>query len=1334
MRLPLALLGIFGTVSSLTLVMGASPAAAAPPAWSASSVQAGNDTAAFVNQVVCTGTGTCTAVGNYQDSNGNGQGMVVQESSGTWGTAQQVSLPANAGPTPSAVLASVSCTATGTCEAVGTYQDTNGDTQMLTVAESSGTWQTGVEVTPPANALSDPNAVLGSVSCSSAGNCTAVGTYVDNSSDTQGVLATESSGAWTSVEVTLPTGAGANPNVALAQVSCSSAGNCTAVGYYEDGSGQFQGLLLTETSGTWTATEAQLPSGASADPNVTLDGVACTSAGNCTAVGDYTDSSSHVQGVFLTQSSGSWTAAEATPPASATNPEVVLSSVSCPSAGACTAVGGFDNSSGHFEALAFNETLSIWGTGTALSPPAGAATNPNAFLASVSCSSAANCSAVGEYYDSGQVQQGLLASETAGTWGSGEEVTAPAGASSNRVEYMGSVSCTGTGNCSASGIYLDSNQVFEGLVITQSSGTWGSGEKVTLPAGAGSVPNLYLYSDSCPTATDCVAVGVVSNAEDTLGAVATESGGSWSVSEPTMPSGAVPPYMVLNSVSCPSAGNCSAVGTYLDSLGTQQGLLLDDSSGTWQAGVTAALPAGAGSNPMVQLTSVSCASAGNCTAVGWYQDTSQDTQGLLLTETSGTWATGVKAPLPAGADSNPLVSLQSVSCTAAGTCAAVGTYSAGGNSEGLLLSQSGGTWSVGVEATLPSGAAADPQVTLNAVSCAGTGDCTAVGSYADTSGSFLPLIVAEGSGTWGTGMAPGLPTGAATRAGGQFAGLTSVSCAQPGDCGAVGYYVDSSGYLQAVMVSEFTGTWRIGAEATLPNGAATDPTAFLDSVSCTDAGDCAAVGLYTDTLGNQQAFEETEMAGSWNTATQAAVPAGAASPSQAILNSVSCASDGNCTAVGSYPVGTAGADGLIETLTTPLPAPTPLPYNPVTPTRICDTRAASDIVQPNQCNGDGTTTGTMTPGGQMTITMPGVVPAGATAVVLNVTVTNTTAASFLTVWPTGSPLPNASNLNWVAGDTVPNLVEVSLGPGNKVSFYNPFGDVDVVVDLEGYVASTSAGTGLFNPLAPARICDTRAESDIVPANQCNGGGTGTGTLGPDGQMTIDVTNLGGVPPSGVGAVVLNVTVTNTTAPSFLTVWPAGGTEPNASNVNWVAGQTVPNRVIVPLGTGVNSGKVTIANTFGSTDVVVDVGGWFTDNSNASATGAQYVALTPVRICDTRPEGSIIPANQCNEEGNATGTLGPSGKAVVQVGGLGGVPANAVAVVANTTVADTTAPSFLTVYPDGTTLPNASDLNWVGGEVVPNLVVVELGPNGAVDATNTFGSTDLIMDVEGYYTG
>jgi hypothetical protein len=111
--------------------------------------------------------------------------------------------------------------------------------------------------------------------------------------------------------------------------------------------------------------------------------------------------------------------------------------------------------------------------------------------------------------------------------------------------------------------------------------------------------------------------------------------------------------------------------------------------------------------------------------------------------------------------------------------------------------------------------------------------------------------------------------------------------------------------------------------------------------------------------------------------------------------------------------------------------------------------------------------------------------------------------------------------------------------------------------------------------------------------------------------------------------VLNVTATNTTKSSFLTDYPAGATQPTASNVIFVAGQTVPNRVMVPIGT---NGQVSIFNAAGSVDVVVDVGGYYTDSSNVAATGTQFTPVNPARITDTRT-GSNFP--------NAGKTLGPA---------------------------------------------------------------------------------------------
>ncbi len=216
----------------------------------------------------------------------------------TGGPAWRRALPANASPTPR--LPSPRCRAPrrGTAPPAAGTSTARGTAEGLLQSQSSGAWAAGIEAPLPANAGANPATEIDSVSCASAGDCSAVANYRDSSNDRQGVLWTESSGAWaTGVEASLPADAPSQPFVFFSSVSCASAGDCSAVGGYVDGSGSFQGLLLTETAGTWgTGVEASLPADAGAIPNVGLTSVSCASAGNCTAVGTYTDSSNDSQG------------------------------------------------------------------------------------------------------------------------------------------------------------------------------------------------------------------------------------------------------------------------------------------------------------------------------------------------------------------------------------------------------------------------------------------------------------------------------------------------------------------------------------------------------------------------------------------------------------------------------------------------------------------------------------------------------------------------------------------------------------------------------------------------------------------------------------------------------------------------------------------------------------------------------------------------------------------------------------------------------------------------------------------------------------------------------
>ncbi|MCA1684363.1 MAG: hypothetical protein LC708_04495, partial [Actinobacteria bacterium] len=245
-------------------------------------------------------------------------------------------------------------------------------------------------------------------------------------------------------------------------------------------------------------------------------------------------------------------------------------------------------------------------------------------------------------------------------------------------------------------------------------------------------------------------------------------------------------------------------------------------------------------------------------------------------------------------------------------------------------------------------------------------------------------------------------------------------------------------------------------------------------------------------------------------------------------------------------------------------------YFPLSPARVLDTR-----------NGTGGTSNPIGPGGSIAVDVTGVagVPAtGVTAVALNVVATNASGpASYLTVWPTGDARPLASNLNYVPGVSVPNLVIARVGTDGKVSMYNNVGTVHVAADVQGWFTSANTGS-TYVPLAPVRVLDTRTGT----------GGTAS-KVGPGGTIELKVTDAGGVPAAGGTAVALNVTATNVSgAESYLTVWPSGSSRPVASNLNFIGGQTVPNLVIARVGEG---GKVSIYNNVGTVDVVADTQGY-----------------------------------------------------------------------------------------------------------------------------------------------
>jgi hypothetical protein len=413
-------------------------------------------------------------------------------------------------------------------------------------------------------------------------------------------------------------------------------------------------------------------------------------------------------------------------------------------------------------------------------------------------------------------------------------------------------------------------------------------------------------------------------------------------------------------------------------------------------------------------------------------------------------------------------------------------------------------------------------------------------------------------------------------------------------------------------------------------------------------------------------------------------------------------------------------------------------YTAVSPYRILDTRSVnagkpqplgSGVIRNVQVTGTGTPP----------------IPANATAAVLNVTEVSGSASSLLIVYPFGTPRPNASNLNFAAHTVIANLVTVTLGThsGNGwVTIYNSLGSVNVLVDVEGYFLPEpgSDAQGLFHPIAPVRVCDTRTPS---PTPICSA----HGALGQEQSMLIDFSTTGGgmVPSDGTAAaVVVNLTGVADSTFTYLTLFPpvnglcpyGPGHSPPSSTINLSAGAVQANRVMVALGPGTSGGPndaICVYNAQGSINVVIDANGWY-GSSTAVAAGYQFQALPPTRICDTR-----ISTTSCTE-----GAIGSAVSRLIPVAGDLDIPAFTsptvvVAVVANLTAIAPTATTVEILYPGNLAHhPTASDLNVNAGEVLPNLAVVEIDtapadPNdGKVFLYNSAGSVNAVIDIEGWF--
>jgi Bacterial Ig-like domain (group 3) len=419
-------------------------------------------------------------------------------------------------------------------------------------------------------------------------------------------------------------------------------------------------------------------------------------------------------------------------------------------------------------------------------------------------------------------------------------------------------------------------------------GTWG--QALAVPGAAALATDGTAFEGdvatgiSCASPGECTAVGSYFIHDPKTGIttswpmVVSQTGGAWGQAAGLQGIAGLSSGLggQLTKISCASAGNCSAAGSY-GPVGTSFGFLADEINGTW--GAAQALPDAASLGTVgSSINAMSCPSAGDCAAVG----EAAPGRPFILDEINGSWGDPLAVPGLASLGAASGDSVESVSCPEAGDCSAIGTVdTSGGGEAAFMVTETGGTWG---DATPVPGESALPGVGSwgGFVSCPAAGDCTAIGGYEPTRNNFLVWVADDVNGSWGSAQRLAAPA-TTLRA------TALLSCATPGNCAVDGSYRDALGLPHAFVANEVNGTWQASQDVPGLSGVASG----ADAISCAAPGDCAATGSY-QVSGRNQEYATDEVNGIWDTAS--AIPGvPAAAPK---ITGLSCTAPGYCSAVG----------------------------------------------------------------------------------------------------------------------------------------------------------------------------------------------------------------------------------------------------------------------------------------------------------------------------------------------------------------------------------------------------------------------------------------------------
>jgi hypothetical protein len=625
-----------------------------------------------------------------------------------------------------------------------------------------------------------PTGQLFWVSCPAAHSCMAVGTYVRTSGVDVNLAEQWNGHSWRILPIPdLPDTVTSN----LLGVACTSPSSCTAVGSSTTTAGASRTVAERWNGTRWRIQHTPDPP----QGGGSLNGVSCTSASACTAVG------ATATGRTLAER---WDGAKWTIQATPNPPQGgdFLSGVSCTSLLLCTAVGGSNAFTRNANTLAEQWNGTKWTIQTTPSPSQG-----GGFLNGVSCTSGSACIAVGNS------NAGNLAEQWNGASWSIQPTPNPVGAS---FTFLNTVACISPAACTAAGGYVNNSGAAQTLAERWDGSSWRI-QATPNPAGAS-----QLIGVACAARNACVAVGY-SNVNQTPAVVAERwNGSAWKVRAAPNPRGAASSR--FNSVACPTQSACIAVGMSTSRTRTVVSLAERWNGHSWRIQTTPNPPGGSA------LNSIACTSASACTAVG------NTNSGKTLAERwNGTRWRIQATPNPAGAAS---AALFGVACTSRSSCMAVGTtFDSSNNPLGLFSERwDGARWHLHAVPT-PKRSAHN---FFAGVACASPSYCIAVGARTDSSGNPVGTLAERWNGTrWSVQSTPNPAPGGV---------LAAVACTSMKACTAAGNLNGTSTAGTTTLAERWNGTkWTVQPTPKLSAGQGS----FFNGVAC-HASACTAVGLY----------------------------------------------------------------------------------------------------------------------------------------------------------------------------------------------------------------------------------------------------------------------------------------------------------------------------------------------------------------------------------------------------------------------------------------------------------------------------------------------------------